>query len=60
MKASARTAGTIQDAFVAKLRPDGSAIDPFMPWQMTARMTDVELGALYRFFQSLPESAPKG
>ena len=41
-------------------RPDGSAIDPFMPWQMTARMTDVELAALYRFFQSLPETAPAG
>jgi cytochrome c553 len=41
-------------------RPDGSAIDPFMPWQMTARMTDTELSALYLFLQSLPETAPAG
>lgn len=41
-------------------RPDGSAIDPFMPWKMTARMTDTELSALYRFLQSLPETAPAG
>lgn len=41
-------------------RPDGSAIDPFMPWPMTARMTDTELSALYRFLQSLPETVPAG
>jgi cytochrome c553 len=40
-------------------RPDGSAIDPFMPWQMVGRMTDTELTALYTYFQSLPESEPR-
>lgn len=38
-------------------RPDGSTIDPFMPWKMTARMTDPELSALYRYLRSLPETA---
>jgi len=41
-------------------RPDGSAIDPFMPWEMTAKMTDVEIAALYRFFQSLPQAPSRG
>lgn len=41
-------------------RPDGSDIDPFMPWRMTARMTDTELTALYLFLQTLPETEPRG
>ena len=40
-------------------RPDGSVIDPFMPWPMVGRMTDTERTALYRYFQSLPETAPR-
>ncbi len=35
-------------------RPDGSEIDPFMPWQNFAQMTDMELQALYLYLQSLP------
>ncbi len=35
-------------------RPDGSAIDPQMPWKMTAQMTDVELRALYAYLRTLP------
>ena len=43
-------------------RPDGSAIDPFMPWKTFARMSDTELSALWAHFKSLPpvESKKKG
>jgi mono/diheme cytochrome c family protein len=40
-------------------RPDGSAIDPFMPWQTYAQMTDVELQALWAYFQTLPPVASR-
>lgn len=36
------------------VRPDGSAIDPTMPWQNLGKMTDTELKAMYKFLQSLP------
>ena len=40
--------------------PDGRAIDnTFMPWRPIGKMTDDELKALWRFFQSLPPT-PKG
>ena len=35
-------------------RPDGSAIDPFMPWQTYAKMSDVELSALWAYLRTLP------
>ena len=35
-------------------RPDGSAIDPQMPWKQLAQMTDVELKAIYAYLQSQP------
>jgi mono/diheme cytochrome c family protein len=35
-------------------RPDGSAIDPAMPWQAMGRMTDTELRAIYAYLRSLP------
>jgi mono/diheme cytochrome c family protein len=35
-------------------RPDGSAIDPFMPWQTFAKMSDVELSALWAYLRALP------
>ncbi len=38
-------------------RPDGSDIDPLMPWQNTARMTDLELGALWAYLSSVPGTA---
>lgn len=34
-------------------RPDGSTIDPQMPWQMLGKMNDVELRALYAYLHSL-------
>lgn len=38
-------------------RPDGSAIDPFMPWKSFASMTDTELGALWAYLQTVPAKA---
>jgi mono/diheme cytochrome c family protein len=35
-------------------RPDGSAIDPQMPWKMTAQMTDTELKAMYAYLRTVP------
>jgi len=43
------------------VRPDGSAIDPAMPWQNLREMNDTELKALFRYLHSLeplPEGAP--
>jgi len=34
-------------------RPDGTSIDPQMPWQSLGQMTDDELGALWLFLSSL-------
>ncbi|HET6546450.1 MAG TPA: cytochrome c [Rhodanobacteraceae bacterium] len=35
-------------------RPDGSAIDPFMPWKALGHFYDVELVALWAYLRSLP------
>jgi hypothetical protein len=35
-------------------RPDGSAIDEFMPWRAYAHMTDDELRALWRYLRGVP------
>lgn len=35
-------------------RPDGTDIDPFMPWEALSEMTDTELDALWIYLQSLP------
>ena len=40
-------------------RPDGSDIDPFMPWKSLGHMTDTELRALYAYLRSLPP-LPRG
>lgn len=40
-------------------RPDGSAIDPFMPWQAYSKMTDIEIDAMWAFLQTLP-ATPTG
>jgi len=40
-------------------RPDGSALDPFMPWQTYAQMSDVELKALWAYLRTLPPVASK-
>ena len=35
-------------------RPDGSDIDPFMPWAYTARMTDDEIRAVWLYLKTVP------
>lgn len=37
------------------VRPDGSVIDPYMPWGAFSRMTDTEIEAMYVYLQSVPE-----
>ena len=47
-----------KDAFVVAMRtgmrPDGSEIDPIMPWQNFGQMNDVELEALWLYLQTVP------
>jgi mono/diheme cytochrome c family protein len=38
-------------------RPDGSNIDPFMPWRAFAKFTDTELDALWAYLQTVPPVA---
>jgi mono/diheme cytochrome c family protein len=40
-------------------RPDGSDIDPAMPWREMGRMTDLELKALFAYLKSLPPVTTK-
>ncbi|HEX6048064.1 MAG TPA: c-type cytochrome [Gemmatimonadaceae bacterium] len=35
-------------------RPDGSRIDPFMPWEVYRGMTDAEIRALWLYLRSVP------
>lgn len=35
-------------------RPDGTLLDPFMPWPLLGGMTDAELHALWLYLQSVP------
>ena len=49
--------GWTAEQFIAAMRdgvrPDGSAIDPVMPFAMLGKMTDTELRAMHAWFQSL-------
>jgi hypothetical protein len=47
-------------AMRAGVRPDGSAIDPFMPWKTFARMSDTELRALWAYLHALPPVPSRG
>ena len=38
-------------------RPDGSAINPFMPWKAFATMSEMELDALWAFLQTVPAAS---
>jgi mono/diheme cytochrome c family protein len=38
-------------------RPDGSPVDPQMPYRLTKSMTDVELRALYAYLRTVPARA---
>jgi mono/diheme cytochrome c family protein len=40
-------------------RPDGSAIDTFMPWQAYSTMSDDEIAALYAYLRTVPAKAPR-
>lgn len=40
-------------------RPDGSAINPFMPWQALGKMSDEEIAAVWAYLQTLPPAASK-
>ena len=53
------TAADFRRALREGKRPDGSAIDPFMPWQAYSKMTDVEIDALWAYLQTLP-ATPTG
>lgn len=35
-------------------RPDGSELHPMMPWQATAKLTEVEMAALWAFISQVP------
>lgn len=59
LRPGASTSGWQEADFIRAMRegkrPDGSAIDPFMPWQNIGRMTDVELRAIWAYLQTLPK-----
>jgi cytochrome c553 len=38
-------------------RPDGSALDEFMPWKAFAILNDMELDALWAYLQTVPARA---
>lgn len=40
--------------FVTGVRPDGTTVDPMMPWQIGSSMTEIEREALWMYLQSLP------
>ena len=58
LRPGGRMAGWSEEDFFRAMRegrrPDGSELHPFMPWQSLGRMTDVELGALWKYFETLP------
>jgi hypothetical protein len=41
-------------------RPNGSELDPFMPWRAAGQMTDDEIRALWLDLQSVPPKATGG
>ena len=41
-------------------RPDGSTLNAFMPWKSFARMTDIEVDALWAYLQTVPARATGG
>lgn len=51
-------AGWTEEDFFRALRegrrPDGTELDPFMPWQLTKQMTDDEIRAIWLYVQTLP------
>ncbi|MFC5576613.1 c-type cytochrome [Lysobacter niabensis] len=41
-------------------RPDGSAVDPLMPWTVYARMDDVELRAMWAYLRTIDPLPARG
>lgn len=39
------------------VRPDGTTLDPFMPWPYFAQLTDMEVEAIYLYLQTVPPVA---
>jgi hypothetical protein len=48
------TEADLARALRAGRRPDGRAIDGFMPWRTFAEMTDDEIRALWLYLRSVP------
>lgn len=48
------TAAQFRAAITTGKRPDGTNLDPFMPWKAFATMTDTEIAALWAFLQTVP------
>ena len=48
------TLADFQKAIRTGTKPDGSAIDGFMPWKAYSTMSDDELAALYAFLRTVP------
>lgn len=46
--------GDFAAALRSGVRPDGTALDPFMPVKVTKHLTDSEIDALWAYFGSLP------
>ncbi len=50
--------GWTQDDFVKLMRegkrPDGTDVDPVMPWRLMAKFSDTELHAMFLYLQSVP------
>ncbi len=53
------TADDFRNALRTGKRPDGSAIDEFMPWKELGRMDDVEIEAMWAYLATVP-ARPRG
>jgi mono/diheme cytochrome c family protein len=50
------TAEHFEAAMRTGVRPDGTNLNPFMPWANLALMTDTEIDALWAYLQTVPAS----
>jgi mono/diheme cytochrome c family protein len=41
------------------VRPNGTAIDPFMPWQFAGQMTDAEIRAIWLYLRTVPAAVTR-
>jgi mono/diheme cytochrome c family protein len=57
---AAWTASDFRRALREGKRPDGTAIDTFMPWQTYARLKDEEIDALWTYLRTLPPKSGAG